>query len=63
MSASPHALELLDHAYLNDLPGLDNPTSEVIARWIWERLEPGLPRLAKLVVRETCTSGCIYTGD
>ena len=42
--------------------GLENPTSENLARWIWERLAPALPGLSKIVVRETCTSGCIYEG-
>jgi 6-pyruvoyltetrahydropterin/6-carboxytetrahydropterin synthase len=51
----------LDHQYLNDVPGLENPTSENLARWIWERLH--LPGLSKVVVRETCTSGCIYEGE
>jgi 6-pyruvoyltetrahydropterin/6-carboxytetrahydropterin synthase len=54
---------VLDHNYLNDIPGLENPTSEHIARWIWERLEPTLPNLAQIVVRETCTSGAIYDGS
>ena len=54
---------VLDHRYLNDVPGLENPTSEVLARWIWQRLAPGLPGLSQVVVRETCTSGCRYTGD
>ena len=53
----------LDHHYLNEVPGLENPTSENIARWIWQRLKPTLPALSKVVVRETCTSGCIYQGD
>ena len=47
----------LDHYYLNDIPGLENPTSEVLARWIWERLESTLPGLSSIVVKETCTSG------
>ena len=55
--------EQLDHHYLNDIPGLENPTSEILARWIWSRLKPALPLLSKVVVRETCTAGCIYTGD
>jgi 6-pyruvoyltetrahydropterin/6-carboxytetrahydropterin synthase len=55
--------EQLDHHYLNDIPGLDNPTSENLARWIWSHLKPALPLLSKVVVRETCTAGCIYTGD
>jgi 6-pyruvoyltetrahydropterin/6-carboxytetrahydropterin synthase len=53
--------EQLDHYYLNDIEGLANPTSEVLARWIWDRLAATLP-LSAIVVRETCTSGCIYRG-
>jgi 6-pyruvoyltetrahydropterin/6-carboxytetrahydropterin synthase len=52
----------IDHRCLNEVPGLDNPTSENLARWIWEKLQPALPQLSKVVVRETCTSGCVYTG-
>jgi 6-pyruvoyltetrahydropterin/6-carboxytetrahydropterin synthase len=52
----------LDHYYLNEIPGLENPTSENLARWIWDRVGPLLPGLSKVVVRETCTSGCVYTG-
>ena len=53
---------ILDHNYLNDVDGLANPTSENLARWIWERTEPTLPQLSKILVRETCTSGCVYLG-
>ena len=53
----------LDHRYLNDVPGLDNPTSENLARWIWVKLKPTLPALSKVVIAETCTSGCIYEGE
>ena len=53
----------LDHRYLNDIPGLENPTSEVLVRWIWDRLQPVLPGLSRLEVSETCTSGCIYSGE
>jgi 6-pyruvoyltetrahydropterin/6-carboxytetrahydropterin synthase len=52
----------LDHHYLNDVPGLENPTSERLAVWIWERLQPALPALSLVVVHETCTSGCRYRG-
>jgi len=52
----------LDHHCLNDIDGLENPTSENLARWIWDRLLPGLPGLVKVVVQETCNAGCIYTG-
>lgn len=55
--------EQLDHHYLNDIEGLDNPTSENLARWIWSHLKPSLPSLSKVVIRETCTSGCIYSGN
>jgi len=53
----------IDHRYLNDVPGLDNPTSENLARWIWRELKPALPLLAEVVVHETCTSGCRYRGE
>ena len=53
----------LDHRYLNDVSGLENPTSEHLARWIWQRLQPALPQLCAVVVHETCTSGARYTGD
>jgi 6-pyruvoyltetrahydropterin/6-carboxytetrahydropterin synthase len=52
----------LDHHYLNEIDGLENPTSENLARWIWGRLATSLP-LAEVVVRETCTSGVAYRGD
>ena len=54
--------EQLDHRYLNEVDGLDNPTSERIAEWLWERLAPTLPGLSKVVVRETCTAGVEFTG-
>lgn len=53
----------LDHRYLNDVPGLQNPTSEHIAVWIWKRLKPRLPRLVEVVVAETCTAQCVYRGE
>jgi 6-pyruvoyltetrahydropterin/6-carboxytetrahydropterin synthase len=55
--------EQLDHRYLNDIDGLENPTSENLARWVWQRLKPVLPQLVKVTVRETCTAGCVYSGD
>ena len=53
----------LDHHYLNDIDGLENPTSENLAKWIWQRLKPDLPLLSAVKIKETCTSGCIYRGD
>ena len=54
--------EQLDHYYLNEVPGLENPTSENLARWVWQKLDSALPLLSAIEVRETCTSGCIYRG-
>ncbi len=53
----------LDHRYINDVPGLDNPTSERLAVWIWDQLKPALPGLSKIIIQETAASGCSYTGD
>jgi 6-pyruvoyltetrahydropterin/6-carboxytetrahydropterin synthase len=53
----------LDHRCLNDIDGLGNPTSENLARWIWQRLNTALPGLTRIVVQETCTAGCVYSGD
>ena len=53
----------LDHYYLNEIRGLENPTSEALAKWIWDRLKPELPNLSKIELRESCTAGCIYDGD
>lgn len=52
----------LDHHYLNEIPGLENPTSENLAGWIWQRLRPRLPLLTEIVVAETCLSRCVYRG-
>lgn len=52
----------LDHRTLNEVAGLDNPTSEHLAMWIWHRLKPALPGLARIVVMETHASGCTYSG-
>ena len=52
----------LDHSCLNEVEGLANPTSEMIAKWIWDRLKPRLPLLAEVVIHETCSSRCEYRG-
>lgn len=56
-------IEELDHQCLNEIDGLSRPTTEEIARWIWRRLKPSLPRLARVELWETPTSGCIYRGE
>jgi 6-pyruvoyltetrahydropterin/6-carboxytetrahydropterin synthase len=55
--------EQLDHNYLNDVAGLENPTSEVLAQWIYHRLKPLLPGISKVVLHETCTAGAVYGGE
>jgi 6-pyruvoyltetrahydropterin/6-carboxytetrahydropterin synthase len=54
--------EKLDHYYLNEIHGLENPTSENVAAWIWKKLKPRLPLLTEVVVAETCTARAIYRG-
>lgn len=56
-------VEQLDHRYLNDIEGLENPTSENIAKWLWVRLQAALPQLSQIIVRESPTSGAIYKGE
>lgn len=53
----------LDHHYLNDIPGLENPTTERMAQWIWRKLKPLLPGLSQIIIRETHQSGCVYRGE
>lgn len=54
--------EQLDHHYLNEVEGLDNPTAENLARWIWSRLKPSLPLLAQVTIAETCSAKCVFRG-
>lgn len=56
-------LEQLDHKNLNNIDGLQNPTSENLCRWIWLGLKPLLPQLSRIIVQESPESGCIYRGD
>ena len=62
-AAMAPVIEDIDHHYLNGIQGLENPTSEVLARWVWQRLERTLPGLSQVTIHETCTSGCTYRGD
>ncbi len=55
-------LTMLDHVYLNEIDGLENPTSENVAIWIWRRVKPLLPALAQVNVAETCNARCEYRG-
>lgn len=60
-SLEPLVNEFLDHQFLNETTGLENPTSEEVARWIYEQIRPKLPGLVAVRVDETCTSQCLYT--
>lgn len=53
----------LDHATLNEIPGLENATSENLARYVWESLRERLAGLASITVHETCAARCIYRGE
>jgi len=58
----PLIMRELDHRSLNDVPGLENPTSELLAAWLWRRLAPEVPGLTAITVHETCTARCTYRG-
>ena len=55
-------LDLLDHSYLNDIEGLENPTIENMAAWFWRRLAPDLPGLSRIVIHETPSARCEFRG-
>jgi 6-pyruvoyltetrahydropterin/6-carboxytetrahydropterin synthase len=55
--------DVLDHNYLNEIPGLENPTSELLSRWVWRRMKPVLPQLTRVTLYETCEARCEYEGD
>jgi len=61
-SAFRPLLDVLDHNYLNEISGLENPTSEVLAMWIWGHLRSELPLLSCVEVKETSTSDCAFKG-
>jgi len=55
-------IKSIDHKLMNDIPGLENPTCEQIAIWLWDQIKPQIPQLIKIELNETPTSGVIYTG-
>jgi 6-pyruvoyltetrahydropterin/6-carboxytetrahydropterin synthase len=55
-------VDRLDHYLLNEIEGLENPTSEVLSAWLWERIKPRLPLLRAVTVAETCDARCTYRG-
>ncbi len=53
----------LDHYYLNEIEGLENPTIENMAAWLWRKLSPQLPGLCEIVIYETPTARCVFRGE
>jgi 6-pyruvoyltetrahydropterin/6-carboxytetrahydropterin synthase len=54
---------LLDHSYLNEIEGLENPTIEYMAAWLWKKLAPQLPGLAEITIYETPSARCVFRGE
>jgi len=55
-------IELVDHKFLNNIEGLENPTCELLAVWLWDKIKPSIPMLQRIELNETPTSGVIYVG-
>ena len=55
-------VDSIDHKLLNNIPGLENPTCEMIAVWLWNKIKPAIPSLVKIELHETPTSGAVYEG-
>jgi 6-pyruvoyltetrahydropterin/6-carboxytetrahydropterin synthase len=53
----------LDHNYMNEIEGLENPTSEVTAKWLFDRIKPKMPELTAITFHETCDARCVYRGE
>lgn len=56
-------IEIIDHKVLNDISGLENPTCENIARWLWVKIKVVIPELTRIELHETPTTGVIYNGE
>ncbi len=56
-------IEKLDHSYLNEVEGLENPTIENLAAWFWRKIEGDCPGLCEIVIHETPTARCVFRGD
>jgi 6-pyruvoyltetrahydropterin/6-carboxytetrahydropterin synthase len=55
-------MDLLDHSYLNEVEGLENPTIENMCAWFWRKLQPQLPGLSEIILYETPTARCVFRG-
>lgn len=55
-------IDLLDHSYVNEIEGLENPTIENMCAWFWRKIEPQCPGLYEIVLHETPTASCRFRG-
>ncbi len=55
-------LDMVDHKTLNNVPGLENPTCELLAKWLWDKIKKEIPILSKIELYETPKSGVVYEG-
>jgi 6-pyruvoyltetrahydropterin/6-carboxytetrahydropterin synthase len=55
-------LDIVDHKTLNNVPGLENPTCELLAKWLWDKIKQEIPILSKIELYETPKSGVVYEG-
>ena len=56
-------MDRLDHSYLNEIEGLENPTIEIMAGWFWQKLAPQLPGLVEIIIHETPSARCVFRGS
>ncbi len=52
----------LHRRLLNEIEGLENPTSENLSSWLWEKLKTAIPSLTSVTVYETDSVGSLYSG-
>lgn len=55
-------IDKIDHKYMNEIEGLENPTCEMIAKWLWDQIKPEIPKMIRVELHETPTSGVVYEG-
>lgn len=56
-------IDIVDHKMLNDIPGLENPTCELLGKWLWDKIKVQIPLLKRIELNETPTSGVVYEGE
>ena len=56
-------IKSIDHKLLNDIADLENPTSEILCKWIWDKLKTKISGLNKIILSEDHGTGIIYSGE